>query len=350
MTGEPQDQQDIVWTEALDWLLRLNAPEHNVQDAAEFAAWLNQSDAHRDAYQQAKHVWTLTGALTPPAGHGASQPHMTVFERQASKEDIRGAPTRRGLEKPMKRRRAAFVAALIAASILLLVAAPQIGLLLRADYRTTVGGGQDVQLADGTEISLNAQSAIAVNYTDKSRQVTLLAGEAFIKVAPDSSRPFSLVSGNLTVSDIGTVFDVDAKSSSLTIGVQDGQVAADYDHVGQKTRTLLNKDDRLRIDLTTGKGELKKIDGAQIGAWRSGLLLVDAATIGDVVEELQRFHRGLILLRDRDLAQQRVSGVYDLKNPIHALRAAVEPYAGVVQQWTPHLITVSAAPALADKQ
>jgi len=352
MTGEPQDIEDIVSRDAFDWLLRLNAPQSSAQDAAKFAVWLNQSDAHRAAYREAERVWILTGALPPLSENGqvvqplVAQPQIALPKLTSDRR--RNWRGRALSTKPQRarssvgKRRATIVAAFIAACIAILLV-PQIKFLLQADYRTGIGVSRHVRLADGTEISLNAESAIAVNYTDTARQVILLAGEAFVKVAPDPKRPFSLTSKNLTVSDIGTVFDVDLKPSSVTVSVQEGEVAVDYSHIREIKRVTLKKEDRLRIDLATGEMEKIKTDNAHIGAWRSGQLLVDAAPIGDVVEELQRYHRGVILLRDEALAKQRVSGVYDLRDPIHALRAVVEPYAGLVGQWTPYLITVSAA-------
>ncbi len=66
-----------------------------------------------------------------------------------------------------------------------------------------------------------------------------------------------------------------------------------------------------------------------------------ACAIGDVVAMLGRYHRGMIVLRDETLAARRVTGVYDLADPVAALRTAIKPHAGVVDAYTPYVLVVS---------
>jgi len=342
MTGVTQDIDESIWTEALDWLLQLNGPEQRPQDAADFAAWLERSPVHQAAYRQAEHVWGLTGALTPLSENMVPTCHKISRLSPVAAAAIQPVTAAAALSRGHRlRRQAIWIGAALAACIVLLLLSPQVMLPLIADYHTPVGGGEDIVLDDGTQISLNAASAITVDYTAKARRVTLLAGEVLVKVAPDKTRrPFSLTSGKLVISDIGTVFDIDAKPGSVTVSVQEGQVSVDY----AQGSALLSQDDRVRVDLMTGQMEQSRIDGSRLGAWRSGQLIVDAAPISDVVDELRRYYRGFIVLRGDDIGRQKVSGVFDLKNPIHALQAVAGPYSGQVEQWTPYVTTLSGPP------
>ena len=59
-------------------------------------------------------------------------------------------------------------------------------------------------------------------------------------------------------------------------------------------------------------------------------MFVNDATIGAVVEQIQRYHAASIAVPDITLAQQTVTGLYDLRDPDRALRALVQPHGGKV--------------------
>ena len=66
------------------------------------------------------------------------------------------------------------------------------------------------------------------------------------------------------------------------------------------------------------------------------------ATLDDVVEELGRHYAGLILLPDRKLPRQLVTGVFDLTRPVEALTAMAESQNGKLKEITPYLLVISA--------
>jgi transmembrane sensor len=68
-------------------------------------------------------------------------------------------------------------------------------------------------------------------------------------------------------------------------------------------------------------------------------MVVEDAKVGDVVEELSRYLPGKTLLLDPHLANQHISGSYDLSNPQSALRAALYPHGGQVKEW-PYLTII----------
>jgi transmembrane sensor len=322
VTQMPAEEDETIWQEALDWTIRLNGTAPNVTENDAFTAWLGRSEAHRAAYQRADRVWALTGAAAPTSA-------LTPGERPRS-----------SARPPARRvRRAAIAATLLAASIMLLLT-DRLNILIAADYRTGLAETRTLQLEDGTQLTLNADSAIAVEYDEDRRVVRLLAGEVLVKVGTDR-RPFSLVAAELEVADIGTIFDVDLQPQALTVSVQEGSVAANYRNGPNESSMEIGHDERIRIDRATGTAARSGIDGTRIGDWSAGQLVVESVPIADVIAELQRYYRGFILVRDPAFAARTVSGVFDLKDPVRALRAAVRPYAGDVQSYTPLLVTVS---------
>jgi transmembrane sensor len=60
--------------------------------------------------------------------------------------------------------------------------------------------------------------------------------------------------------------------------------------------------------------------------------------MADVVDDLRRYFAGSIVLVDADLAARRVTGVYNLADPVGALRAIVGAHGGSVRQVSPWLL------------
>jgi transmembrane sensor len=94
------------------------------------------------------------------------------------------------------------------------------------------------------------------------------------------------------------------------------------------------------VTLASGQFHRGTVATNQVAAWQEGQLIIGNRTIAAVVAELRRYHRGFILLDD-ELAEKTISGVYNLNDPIGALKAVVQPHRGVVRSLTPYLLIVS---------
>ncbi|WP_119301505.1 FecR family protein [Dongia deserti] len=296
-----------IWDRALDWLLRVQAAPEDRQLRASRDAWLAQDASHLQAYRRAEQVWRVTGAVPRPA-----QPKPS------------GKWWRQGFT----------LAAAALAACLLLWLASDLGVLLRADYRTGAGEVRDVPLPDGSIVSLDADSAIAV---PADRAVALLDGRAFFQVTRDAVHPFTVAAGAAKVTVLGTAFDVLLSDRAVTVFVQSGSVSVTADPARAVT---LQAGQRAIVDRADGSIETSTISTAGIAAWRRGKLVVDGAPVADVLEELSRHYSGVILLRDPILGARRITGVFDLRDPDAALRAVLQPYGGRILRLTPYLLVV----------
>ena len=95
-------------------------------------------------------------------------------------------------------------------------------------YETARGELHSVVLADGTQIDLNALSAIQVDYSDERRHVALMSGEALFSVLRDDDRPFTVAAGEVTLRVLGTRFNVRRESldqSRVLLTVLEGRVS-----------------------------------------------------------------------------------------------------------------------------
>lgn len=336
MTGTTPDKEktQALRNEAIDWLLRIDAAPDDAAARVERDAWLHQSEAHAEAYRRAEQTWQLAGDVPPVHAH-----RWPGKARAAP----RTAPTTVIQAGPARRRRGpawGVAAAVLAACLALFFVGPTLQLRLQADYVSGTGEGRQVMLADGTTVDLDTASAISARVAASGRDAALLSGRAFFQVVPDRERRFSVVAGNATVVVTGTAFSVDLAPDTIAVAVQSGSVTVRDDR-GNAAGTRLQAGDRLRIDRATAVMSRDRIPAAQVAAWRHGQLVVEDVTIAEVVDELRRYHRGFVVIRDEALARRRVTGVYDLRDPEAALRAVVQPYAGSVRAVTPYLLVVS---------
>jgi transmembrane sensor len=75
-------------------------------------------------------------------------------------------------------------------------------------YGTVPGEVRSVSLRDGTQMAMNSNTALAVLYSPRSRDVYLVRGEASFKVAHDELRPFYVHAGKRVLKAVGTEFNV----------------------------------------------------------------------------------------------------------------------------------------------
>lgn len=313
--GQRQDIPDEILETASDWLFRLQAEPKNARLRSGLAGWVAADARHSRAWEAARQAWAATG-MVPPA-----------FV----------APVAAAQRRPC--RPLARIAMAVAAGIAALALLPGLALNLQADYRTATAQNRAIDLADGSTLTLAADSAVNTDFSDPVRAVRLLRGEAHFQVKRDRDRPFVITGGDLTVTVTGTAFDVAFTDRQASVDVSEGTVTVAY----HGTENRLSAGQRLEVDRVTGALNRRDVDPADVAAWRRGRLAVRDATLGNVVDDLRRHHFGVIVFADETLAGRRVTGVFDLDAPERALKALVEPYGGKVRRVTPFILMVSAA-------
>jgi transmembrane sensor len=315
------DEVEPLRGEAADWLIRLQASPGDAAVRAGLEAWLAASDSHRRAWESVERVWRLSGGLpavdAPPAG--------TVV----------------ALPRARRSRRVLAVAVAALAACVALYVAPIVKLRLQADHMTSIAELSEVTLDDGSIVHLDAGSAIAVRYAASRREVVLLAGRAFFDVTSAQDRPFVVVADDVTVTVTGTAFDVRSAGDEVTVAVQSGTVEVGLNG-GARLAGVVTRGEQLSVSRGSGQVAKSPVDPQDVAAWRQRRLVVDGATLAEVVEELGRHHAGVIVLRDRSLADRRITGVFDLRRPVEALAAVARTQHGSVTEITPYLLVISA--------
>nr|WP_234358291.1 FecR family protein [Pseudomonas resinovorans] len=300
--------------EALDWLIVLEDADEATQ--ARFAAWLDAAPENLAAFEQAQAVW--------------QSPLLTEAARQL---DERPA----AVVQPLPQRRFLKPLAMAAAVLLAVGFGLQSDLLLRlrADHLTEVGQRQTLQLADGSKVLLNTDSAISSRIDEQQRVARLYRGEAYFDVAHDRNRPFEVEAGPVQVSVRGTAFAVRRLGDATEVSVQRGSV--DVSSRTDSTRVSLGAGDSIRIG-PEGFGNLRHANLQQELAWVQGRLVFENCPLSQVLAELRRYYPGWIYSADERLDQVRVTGNYRLDDPAGVVRSLAQVTSAQLHEYPSLLI------------
>ncbi|MFK0313527.1 sigma-70 family RNA polymerase sigma factor [Pseudomonas sp. NPDC090233] len=185
---------------------------------------------------------------------------------------------------------------------------------LRADF-SSADTIHQVTLADQSQVTLDAGSAIAVDFQQGERHVRLLHGAAFFKVT-HTGEPFVVEAAGGRVRVLGTEFEVRDQADGAQVTVRSGRVAVTSAQ-GQAPRELTANQ---QLAYAEGlAGEILSVDSDSRLAWRQGWLTYDQVPLAQVVEDLRRYYPGRIVLLGDELGQRRVSGSFPVDEPLMAL-------------------------------
>lgn len=282
------DDFDALKREATAWIVRLTSGSATSDEADAMIRWRSLSADHERAFVEAAQLWKNLG----PA----------VQRKQAPGSFI---PTRR-----------TFLAAgsLAACAAGVGFGLSEIGVLpppdaLLADYATAIGEQKTVRLPDGSVVTLDGGTSLALNYSDEMRHATLSAGAAFIEVMPTDLRPFSISAGVGRSVTANASFSVNHAAVGVSVECLKGQV-----HVECGNTTDLVAGETVSYS-EAGIDRKVAMDVETAAAWRRGLLIFKDRPLADVVADLNRHRRGKVIIARRDLNSQHVSGVFHLERP-----------------------------------
>jgi len=350
MTGKDdaviQDHvQKRILKEATDWLILLQEDPQDHALHAQFDEWLNQNPHHGQAWQSIQKTAGLMACI-PPQPDSDWQKYLDQ-SRASRTENALGqqnaivdASSRFTRKKASRLRKYVLVGAAIAATLVIAVMAPDLITRMQADYRTGSGEIETVSLADGSQVVLAPETAIRVKFEAGKRHVTLLNGEAFFEVTHNPDRPFQVRSDAVNVTVLGTGFDVSDNIGSTTVSVAHGLVQVDNMRVQPAISELLKSGQSARVGWAGGV-KRHDVSKGDIAPWRRNQLIAQDQPLGEVVDQLRRYYSGKIVVTSNELSMHPVTGVYNLHNPVAALRGIARAQNATVREITPWLLVVS---------
>ncbi len=310
---------------AFAWLSLLH-DRPSAGDQLTFSQWLRADPAHAEAYAQAQVVWELS-----------ESPARTLADEEALA--LQGFLD--AMDRPRRPALLRWSGALAMAACLLLMVSLGTGWQpqrwiddLGADYVSAPGEIRTVTLADQSQVTLDADSAIAVDFSRGERHVQLRRGAGFFTVT-HTGEPFVVAAEQGEARVLGTQFEVRLQPHGAQVTVLSGRVGVTAERGGEQQILTAGQ----QVAYGDGAAEkLHAVDSEGQLAWRQGWLTYYKSTLGDVVEDLRRYYPGRIVLLNDELAARKVSGSFPSKDP-QAVLSSLQGVMGFEQhQVLGHLI------------
>ena len=295
------------------WFLRRDEGGWSTTDEAAFQVWLERP-GNRLAYARWEADWRAMDAL--PADVVQRLRAQVAADRHAA------APGR-----PARRRQTAGLAlagvtALAVGGGWLAWREADPARYFTADFSTARGMHRDERLPDGSQLQLDTATDLSVRFDPGLRRVALRGGQAGFEVRSDPTRPFEVEAGEVRVRVVGTRFTVRLTPevpgrAGVEVAVAEGRVRVARLQVGHPTpETLeLGAGQALVFGSEGQAPRLSKVAADAVQAWRGPLLSFSDVPLQQALAEMGR-HGDLEIARvDPDVAQLRLTGTFDPRNP-----------------------------------
>jgi transmembrane sensor len=281
--------------ESFAWLNRLLAGPLTSADAEALTAWRARSPAHEQRFADAVRFQRQVrrAALAEQAATAAPV---------AAPRPRRAGPSRRALM-------GGALAASFAGGYLALRPFfdwPSMSALM-SDYHTGVGERRSLAPAPGVAVELNTLTSVDLRPTDAGPGLRLISGEAQVAARRAAAPPFSVRAGVGQVLLAQARVNVRQLNGSVCVTCLDGR--AEIDH--PEGRLQLAAGSQV-VYTAHAIGKAAAADLAVVAGWRDGLLIFRDAPLQHVVDELNRYRKGRIVLLDAALAKRPVYGVFQL--------------------------------------
>ena len=312
---------------AADWAAQLaDGPVTPARQAA-FEAWLNEDPVNGETLEE------IIGAWRAVEHYATAEPMMALREQALA--SARRSAQSRARQSPFRWLPWRAVAAAAAAIAAVVIGATGWTLAQPVTYATGLDERRVVALADGSHLSLDADSEVQVRYTSNERRLWLKRGRAQFEVAKNPLRPFSVQASNDVVVATGTAFSVELVDKQVRVVLYEGHVALlQRDPDGPKPilttqgahaerllvpgREIILSADAVHVStdgrptqpLRSSVAGVASTDPVRSLAWKEGQLAFQDEPLSVVAERMNRYTDTPLRVTDPETAGTRISGVF----------------------------------------
>ncbi|WP_236979551.1 FecR family protein [Membranihabitans maritimus] len=180
-------------------------------------------------------------------------------------------------------------------------------------YSTEYGETQSIELPDGSQIILNANSEISWsgNWEKTGSRKVTLNGEAFFDVVQISDTekvkiPFDVITEDITIKVLGTSFNVSNRSEETNVYLESGKVELDF-----KDLTLENEEmvpgESINYSKINGNVSRHNSTLVESASWKDGSLIYKQEPLSRVLRDIKNNYGKKIEVNDSTLLNKKVT-------------------------------------------
>ncbi len=199
-----------------------------------------------------------------------------------------------------------------AAAMVLLVASVSAGwwaYRANADltYQTAYGKIQEIRLADGSVVTLNANSSLKVGNDLLNTLVreVWLDGEAYFDIAKRAGAKFIVHTAEAQVEVLGTEFNVNTRRQQTNVVLHEGKVQLRSDN---QSAVVMKPGDMAIVTPKSRQIHLKRVMPDNYDAWKQSYLVLDGKSLPEIINSLQDTFGVTIKLEDAQLTDKKLTG------------------------------------------
>jgi transmembrane sensor len=321
--------QTQIDNEAAVWTWRVDSGALTTEERGQLEAWLRADVRHRNAFEDLSRTWSLLDRLS-------DRSQVDKFAEFARPRRQPFVSALRSAQTPLRWAAAAMLVIALGAT-LWVTRRPGAQV-----FSTAVGQERRMALADGSELTLNTDTVVAVKFTAQRRDIYLRRGEAHFDVVHNAARPFFVHAGDTVIRDVGTQFEVRLRSDrDVDVLVDEGQVEVqgpaaapapgvpDSGASGGSANWVRALSAGERLVITGPRLSVLSVSPRQLAddlAWRQGALVFEGEPLSQAIAEVGRYTHARIVLAGPDVADLHISGRFrtdDVSGFLQALQAAL---------------------------
>jgi len=178
-----------------------------------------------------------------------------------------------------------------------------------ATYETAYGEIRKIELADGSVVTLNANSVLKV--ANKSIREVWLEGEAYFDIAKLNGTKFIVHTPEAQVEVLGTEFNVTTRRKRTQVVLHEGKVKLYAPNVAT---VVMKPGDMAEVGNKTKAIQLKIVQPEMYDAWKESLVVLNDKPVSEIVAILEDTYGITIQFEDPLLLKKKLTGKLSLKS------------------------------------
>lgn len=297
--------RELAVEEASQWLVRLHDDSVSDADLEAWGDWMAKSPVNARAFDDVSALWDVSASVSSES----------LDQAIRARSDATSKPVRR----PRFRRRWLTAAAMAAAcgvvALGVIKLLPGVTAAAPEVFATEKGERRQVLLADGSAVTLDADSRLTADLSGKDRKLVLERGRAHFSVAHDALRPFRVQAGAIVGQAVGTRFSVGyLPADSVAVVVDEGRVRVSQlqgpDAKAGEQREV-GRNERIRYSAESGLEGPQPVNADLAISWKEGSVIYQSEQLATVIEDLNRYSRVPLRLEDASMGRLLVTGRWE---------------------------------------
>lgn len=262
--------------------------------------WIKNNPQHHQMVEDAKDI--IKGIQFSPTSVSEDKVQLELEKLQQTIDSTRQTKKNQltNKSKLLTRVAASVIFLLGTAACLFWLTQPQTIL-----HQTAFGEKIDLDLPDGTQVALNANSSI--RYFKENPREVWLEGEAFfeVKKKPLTDENFLVNTSDLTVEVLGTEFNVHTRKDKTQVVLEEGKVKLQLDNGQEK---VMEPGDLISFSTKLNRVlEDKKITQPKTHtSWKDGTLFFENISLKDAMDQISEIYGVEINFNNNTISKKRI--------------------------------------------